>query len=413
MELHREKANVRAAFGRGAVQANGRPMSAPTVESKALFEHAPPIALQRHVGLIKPDQFNIGSRALLVLLIGWMPIVVLTLAAAVVQGTDGIVSLLRETGVHARYLVAAPLLILAERQCASHLTAIVRRFSESGLVREPDRARLRDAVESTRARIDCAVAEVSVVVIAYLIVAASVWSHPADAIPAWHKASAGYFSPAGWWHVLVSLPLLLTLILGWMWRLVLWAQLLWRISRLDLQLVASHPDHAAGLGFVGHSLRAFSFVAFALTAIAAGRSAHIVLEGGGLPTSQLLFNAGLLATIAILFTAPLAVFLPVLLKTWRQGVAEYGALARDVGDAFERRWLRGKTPASEGLEKPDFSATTDLYGVVSNVYALRFVPVDITSLTALVVAMLLPFAPVVLLAIPPDAILSGFRKLLF
>jgi hypothetical protein len=138
-----------------------------------------------------------------------------------------------------------------------------------------------------------------------------------------------------------------------------------------------------------------------------------VLEGGGLPTSQLFFNAGLLAALAILFTAPLSVFFPVLLKTWRQGVAEYGALALDVGDAFERRWLRGKTPASEGLEKPDFSATTDLYGVVSNVYALRFVPVDITSVTALIVAMLLPFAPVVLLAIPPDAIWSGIQNLLF
>lgn len=378
-----------------------------------LFEHAPPLPPRRPAGLIKFDRLTIGHRAFVVLLVGWVPIVMLTLAATVVQGTDGIFLLLREIGIHARYLVAAPLLVLAERECASHLTAIVRRFAESGFVPERDRARLRSSIDSTRTLLNCAGAEIAVVVGAYLIVAASVWSHPVDAIPAWHKADTGYFSPAGWWHVLVSLPLLLVLILGWIWRLVLWARLLWRISRLDLQLVASHPDHAAGLGFVGHSLRAFSFVAFALTTVAAGRSAHIVLEGGGLPTSQLLFNAGLLATLVVLFTAPLAAFVPVLLKTWRQGVAEYGALARDVGDAFEHRWLRSRTPASEGLEKPDFSATTDLYGVVSNVYAVRFVPVDLTSLIALVVAMLLPFAPVVLLAIPLDAIWSGVRKLLF
>jgi hypothetical protein len=160
-------------------------------------------------------------------------------------------------------------------------------------------------------------------------------------------------------------------------------------------------------------VRAFSIVAFALAAIAAGRSAHIVLKGGGLPTPQLFFNAGLLITVAILFTAPLAVFFPVLLRTWRRGVAEYGALARDVGKAFEDRWLKGSTPAREGLEKPDFSATTDLYGVVSNVYALRFAPVDLTSLIALVVVMLLPFAPVVLLAIPLDQIWSGIKQLLF
>jgi len=378
-----------------------------------LFEQAPPCALQRRLGLIEPDELHVSRRAVLAVLIGWLAIVLLTLAAAVVQGPEVITSLLRETGIHARYLVAAPLLILAERECAAQLTAIVRRFVEHDLVPESNRGRLQSAIKSTRALLDSTVADIVVVIIAYLTVVAAVWSHPPEAVPAWHRAASGYFSPAGWWHVLVSMPLLVALVLGWLWRLVLWARLLWRISRLDLRLVASHPDHAAGLGFVGHSVRAFSVVAFALTAIAAGRSAHIVLEGGGLPTPQLFFNVGLLVALAILFTAPLTVFLPVLLQTWRRGVAEYGALARDVGAAFEDRWLRGSTPAREGLEKPDFSATTDLYGVVSNVYAVRFIPVDLTSLIALVTAMLLPFAPVVLLAIPIETIWAGIKQLLF
>jgi hypothetical protein len=349
----------------------------------------------------------------LAVLIGWVPIVLLTVAASVVQGSEVITSLLRGAGVHARYLFAVPLLILAEQICATQLTAIVLRFIDSGIVRERDLARLQRAIETTRGLLTSTLAEIVVVMTAYVVVAASISSHPPNSIPVWSKAATGYLSPAGWWHALISLPLLLILVLGWIWRLILWTQLLWRISRLDLELIASHPDHVAGLGFVGHSLRAFSLVALAVTAVAAGRSAHIVLEGGGLPTPQLLFNAGLLITIAILFTLPLTVFAPVLLQAWRRGVAEYGALARNVGDVFEKKWLHDATPVREGLEKPDFSATTDLYAVVSNVYAIRFVPVDRTSLVALIVAMLLPFAPVALLAIPLDRLWATIQKLLF
>src|SRR5262245_51913934 len=370
-----------------------------------LFEHAPPVGLQSRLGLLKPDPTNIVKRALLVVVIVWVPLVLLTLATAISSGSEGIASLCRETGIHARYLIAAPILVLAERQCASQLNVLVRQFLESGMVPEHKRAEWERAIASTRALLNSNRAEIAVVIVAYLVVAVSVGSHPASEIPIWHKSASSYFSAAGWWHVLISLPLLLVLILGWMWRLVLWTRLLWLISRLDLRLVASHPDHAAGIGFVGHSVRAFSIVAMALTTIAAGRSAHTVLEsGGGIPTAQLIFNAGFLAAIAILFTAPLIVFVPTLMQAWRRGTAEYGALVAEVGRAFEEKWFRHESREARpaALEKPDFSAVADLCGVVSNVYGLRFAPIDSKSLIGLALAMLLPFVPVVLLAVPLD-----------
>jgi hypothetical protein len=381
-----------------------------------LFEIAPPAGLQRRLGLLRPDQFNVTRRAVLVALIGWIPLVLLALAAGIWSGGGDVGSFFRETGVHARYLVAAPILVLAERECASQLNVLVRQFLESGIVPESQSEEWERSIASTRALLGSNAAEIVVVAIAYLIVAATIGSHPASEIPIWHKSASFHFSPAGWWHVLVSLPLLLVLILGWMWRLVLWTRLLWLISGLDLRLVTSHPDHAAGLGFVGHSVRAFSIVALALAAIAAGRSAHIVLESdGGLPTTQLVFNVGLLAAIAILFTAPLVVFLPTLLEAWRRGAAEYGALASRLGRVFEDKWFRheSKEARDAALDKLDFSPVADLSGILSNVYALRFVPIDLKSMIALVLAMLLPFVPVVLLAVPLDRIWSGIQKLLF
>jgi hypothetical protein len=380
-----------------------------------LFAHAPPMGVERWLGLVKPNELHVGRRALLVVLIGWVPLVLLTFAQAALRGGDGITSLFLETGAHARYLIAAPLLIIAEGQCATYLGATVRYFVETQLVPAGRRAEFDAAVASTRRLLNSTAAEITVFVLAYLASVLSIFSYASDQIPIWHK-SAGIvpgYSAAGWWHVLVSLPLLLVLIFGWLWRLGLWARLLWLISRLDLRLIASHPDHAAGLGFVGHSLSAFSIVGLALASIAAGRSAHFVLLGGAVPTSNLWFNVGFLGFLLALFLAPLLVFTPTLLRMWRRGTMEYGALAVRVGEEFESKWLNRRNIDRAALEKPDFSATTDLYSVVSSVYAIRFVPVDLKNLIALAVALLIPFVPVLLLAIPISTILQSLQKLLF
>jgi hypothetical protein len=382
----------------------------------ALFGHAPPMGVQRWLGLVKPNQLHSGRRALLVVLIGWVPIVLLTLVQVAVRGGDSITSLLFETGAHARYLVAAPLLIIAEGQCATRLGATVRYFIESGLVPDARRAEFEAAVTSTRRLLDSTTAEIAAFALAYLVAVLSLVVYSPDEIPIWHKSTgiASGYSAAGWWHVLVSLPLLLVLIFGWLWRLALWARLLWLISRLDLRLIASHPDHAAGLGFIGHSLSAFSIVALALATLAAGRSAHLVLLGGALPTPSLLFNVGYLVFLLALFVAPLLVFTPTLLRAWQRGTIEYDALAARIGKTFEGKWLdRGGSVDRAALEKPDFSATADLYAVASNVGAIRFVPFDLKNLIALTVALLLPFVPVVLLAIPVKTILQSLQKLLF
>jgi hypothetical protein len=131
------------------------------------------------------------------------------------------------------------------------------------------------------------------------------------------------------------------------------------MSRFDLNLIPTHPDHAAGLAFVGYSVRAFSIVALAAATIVAGRFANLVLYHGG---------PGLADIIAA------TVFL---------------------------------------VEVADFSATTDLNSIVGNVYQMRFVPLDLNSLVLLIAAMLLPFVPVLLMTVPAGTILNALKKLLF
>jgi hypothetical protein len=391
-------------------------MNEPLHANQALFENGPPVGLQRRLGFVRGSQLNVGRRAMIVAAVGWAPLLVLAGIQNVTMHTDGITSLLWEVGVHARYLIAAPLLVLAEAQCASRLNAIVRHFADAGLVTNRDRGTYDVAVATTRAQLNSRAAEIIVIALAYLLMSAAVFSLPFHQFPVWHKTGglAPGFSPAGWWHVLVSLPLLLTLLLGWAWRFALWAHLLWRIARIDLRLLPSHPDGTAGLAVLGYSLRAFSLIAMALATIIAGRSAHIVLVDGALPREHMIFSAGLLVVVGALFAAPLFFFTPILTRALQRGSFEYGALANRVGAVFEEKWFgRNKPVDNSALEKPDFSATTDLYAIVANVYALRLVPIDPKSIAMLAIALLLPFVPIVFLALPVNQILAGLKSLLF
>ena len=381
------------------------------------FEDFPPCWVQRSVGQLHLQRGtpSVGRCALLAIAVGWVPLLVLTILQGVTISPGVIYAFLMEFGAHARYLIAAPLLVVAEAYCAPRLSATVEHFLGAGLVPESERGRFEAVVASTRDLLKRAGPDIAVVVFAYVAVGLTAASYGSADIPLWHR-SAGVlplYSPAGWWHVLVSMPLLLILLLRWGWRLALWTRLLWLIAQLDLRLVAAHPDHAAGLGFVGNSVRAFAMVVLAVSSISAGRSAHFVMQTGILPTPNLYFNAGFLLALLAVFIAPLLAFAPRLFRAREEGELAYGALARRVGAAFEDKWVgRGAKIDRATLDARDFSATTDLYSVVANVYSIRFIPMDLLDLALLIGALLLPFVPVVLLAVPMDVIWSMVRGLM-
>ena len=123
--------------------------------------------------------------------------------------------------------------------------------------------------------------------------------------------------------------------------------------------------------------------------------------------------ATLVVVILILFVAPLVVFTREILQTRRRGIFEYGALAGAVGRQMEHKWLERNGSVDEAaLDVQHFSATTDLYQVVSNVYQIKTVPLDLQDLVAVIVAALLPFVPVLLYEIPLNVILPDIVKLL-
>ncbi|MBI3796209.1 MAG: hypothetical protein HY268_04465 [Deltaproteobacteria bacterium] len=381
-----------------------------------IFAGGPPFRLQRSLGLIKPDNPRIIHRAILAGVVGWVPLLVLAIVQDPTWWGEKTRALLCDFALPARSLIAAPLFIFAESVCIPQLGSIVRHFLDAGFVRESDRSRFDAAITSTLRLRDSTVAEVITIGLSYILIIAMVSYVPLGEFQAWHRTGSSEslsLSFAGWWHTLVSLPLLNALFLGWLWRLFLWGRLLRQIARLDLHLIPAHPDHAAGLKFVSHSLWAFSLLGFILGTIIAGSVANRVIHEGIPPTAHLYLMGSLIVVVVGLFSGPLLLFSRKLHEAKEQGIFAYGSLASHEGQQFERKWLQRVENIDESaLEVPDFSATTDLYQVAANVYELGFLPLDLTDLSPLVIATLLPFVPVALISVPLNVLLQQLTKLL-
>lgn len=380
------------------------------------FGAGPYSRVQASLGLIKRDALHVGRRALLVGLIAWAPLVLLSAVEGLALRPDRRESMLLDVAAHARYLISLPLLVIAEAVCLPGLGSIARHFGNMGLIHPANRPRYEHLVDSTRRLLASPRTDIGILLLAYT---ASLGLGPSlypEAVSTWVAPLSGaghQLSLAGWWRALVSQPLYLVLMIGWLWRVVLWARFLRGVSRLDLQLIPAHPDLAGGLGFAGTSIRSFLLLALALSVPIAGTVAQGILFGGRSLIDFKYVIAGIVIVEMVLFIGPLFLLGPALLRARTRGIFQYGALAEAVGQQFESRWLRSPGAVSaEALAAPDFSATTDLYSITANAHGMRLVPLGILQVMPLVIAALLPFLPVVLVALPVDEILKYAAKLL-
>src|SRR5262245_3398745 len=224
----------------------------PSIE---IFDGGPPLRLEKSLGLIKPDERRSFRRAVLAAALVWLPLLILSAIESLAYGENRVASLIGDLSVGFRYLIVVPVLILAEEFTIVRMGHIGRHFVEAGLIKAADRPRFDTIIAQSRGLLISAHVEVLVVILAYLGMIIVIQIFPEQDIPPWHKAfgvRTGY-SWAGWWHALVSAPVALILLLGWLWRIFVWGRFLFRVSRLDLDLVSPLPVLEGGLEFVGVS----------------------------------------------------------------------------------------------------------------------------------------------------------------
>jgi hypothetical protein len=380
------------------------------------FDAGPYDRFPSPLGAFSVDAAATRRRMIVAVLVAWVPLLVLSAMDGMALGPDPREAFLRDVAAHTRYLVALPLLILAERITLPKLGGVASHFATSGLVPPDELPRFVAVLSSTRRMLASPATAIVIVGLAYLATVTLAERVYPGTVSTWAAPITDDVrrnSLAGLWRALISQPLYVTIVGLWLWRAIVWGFFLYRVSRLELRLVASHPDRFGGLEFAVWSVRAFPPVAFALAVASAGNLAtRLQLEQRSVLEFGHLIGLSVVVVI-ILFVGPLLALRGPLKRLYARGIFNYGELAADMGKKFEARWLRpGGDIPPEALEAPDFSAMTDAYQIVANVDAIRLVPVEPKSVGLLVLATVVPFVPLLLLEMPVDELLKFVANLL-
>jgi hypothetical protein len=372
----------------------------------------PVFQLYRKLRLTGDTLELVQRRALSIPSMVWLPL----LLFASVAGTGDLLSFIRDIEVHVRFLIALPILIIAELVVHSRLRPAVHRFVERRIVRPDDLPRFDKAIESAIRLRNSIAAEVVLLIIVYTF-GLWLWNDRASILyPTWYAMpdSRWHLTPAGYWYVFVSLPIAQFILLRWYWRFFIWYRFLFQVSRIKLRLITTHPDHCAGLAFLGKSAWAFGPILFAQGTMLAGIVASRVLYRGESLTSFKLQIAGFVAFFVFVLLGPLLMFSPRMTRAKRKGLAYYGQLAQDYIEGFEQKWVfRDPTPKDDLLGAADIQSLADLNNSYEIVSSMRPVPFGLYDITRLAGATAAPFLPLLLTVWTPEELFMHLVKTLF
>jgi hypothetical protein len=360
----------------------------------------------------------VRQRIIVMALLAWLPLLLLSALEGELIGGRAAVPFLMDVEVHMRFLVAIPLMVAAELVVHRRMRLLLKQFLERDLIPEHAMPRFDAAIHSAFRLRNSALAEVLLIVVVYGVGILFVWRHymALDA-PTWFatpSAEGSRLSLAGMWYVYLSLPLFQFLLLRWYFRIFIWTRFLWQVSRIDLNLVPTHPDRTGGLGFLSSIVFAFIPLLVAHGAFVAGNLANRIFHlGASLPQ----FKGELILMVAFLLCVvlgPLLVFAPRLAEAKRRGLREYGTLAQRYVREFDAKWLRGGAPADEPLVgSGDIQSLADLGNSFEVVRTMRLAPVSRDAILRLSAAVLLPVVPLLLTMMPWEELLKKLLGMVF
>ena len=377
----------------------------------------PLFQLLRRVHLADDALMLVRERVIVIALLAWLPLLILSAMGGQLLGGVAVPFLL-DAEVHIRFLVAMPLLIIAELVVHRRMRPLAQVFLQRNLIPESAMTRFEGAIASAFRLRNSVLAEALLVALVYGVGILIVWRQYISLDTAtWYatpSAEGSKLSLAGIWYGYVSLPIFQFLLIRWFFRLFIWTRFLWQVSRMELSLVPTHPDRVGGLGFLAAAVAAFNVLAVAYGALLSGQLANrIFFVGAALPQ----FKAEIAAVVILLLCVilgPLLVFAPQLMQAKREGLREYGTLAERYVREFDAKWLRRSAPPDEPLVgSADIQSLADLSNSHEVVQTMRIAPITKDAVLRLVAATLLPIAPLLLTMMPLEELLKMLFGILF
>jgi hypothetical protein len=363
------------------------------------------------IGLVRVSLPNVLRRAIFAVAITWLPLLVLSFKDGLAVGDRVAIPFLYDFSMYGRLVIGMSLLMLAEVVIDPSIRRAVSDFVSSGIVQEKELPEFEDVLHKVRRLRDSALPELTLLVLAFFPVFMFQREWGAGVVSSWHTTPQG-LSTAGFWYAAVSAPLLHFVLYRWTFRYVVWTLFLWRVSRLDLHLLPTHPDRAAGLHFLGLTQARFGVLFCALGCAFAGRIANsLAYENASLASFKILMGA-FVALSVVISMCPLLLLTPKMARVRRAGLREYAKLGTQYTEAFDRKWVHTAQPPAEPLlGTSDIQSLADLGNSYTIIQEMSIAPITKRLALQLAVVAAAPLIPVVLAFTPTSEIVNAILKM--
>jgi hypothetical protein len=352
----------------------------------------------RRLHLTRPDG---SARAWPLVAVAWGPLALGALLCVAAGRPSA--SIVQDISVHTRLLIGIPLLLHAERILEQRCRSAVDQLYAG---RFADRAVIDRILGRARRLVDSRPIMLAVAALALLGSQALLWGFPGLTGPFAGVSSPGELSFARVWYVVVAWPIAQLLILRWLWHWVVWTYVTVRLSRLPLATIATHPDRAAGIGFLAEPVNGFAGFVLALSALMASGWLMQVLHRHATLQAFVPEFVAFVVLAAILACGPLLLFIGMLYRARHREIDRYNGLALDYVRAFHRKWIEDRSDRDELLGTSDLQSLNDLCGAYANLDRARLVPLGPRPLVGIVIAAVVPMLPLAAATIPLDELLK-------
>lgn len=323
-------------------------------------------------------------------MIAWVPLVILTAGSGVAFGHKVRIPFLADLVQYARFWVALPCVLGLGRFVNPRLEKVLNSFLGSRIVSTADLDRFQSAIARARSLTSSMLSESTILAFVYFYTWFGLQRDISYAISSWNQNCPA----AGWWFRWISMPLLLFFTCLWIWRLGVWAYLLYQISRLNLRVVATHPDGVGGLNFVNVGIRRFCVLVFAISSIlCASIGEEILFSGAGLRDYELELALFFILCLSVIL-GPLMVFTPALVRSKLDFWGRYGPLSSRYVQGFDDKWASPAGASRQDLlGTPDIQSLADLGHGYSVISQMRTILPNRNTIGIFAIAYVLPAIP--------------------
>lgn len=355
-------------------------------------------------------------KVFLLFAICWLPLAIMTLVNGTFWTGEIATSFITSFDNQVRFLISMPIFILAQKLVSSRLEVILRQFINSGIIAHERKHEFYAMIEKQTGFLRSKWTNLAIILICYIqVFVVLIYASSNTSFLSWQLA-AGEGEPAlnmvGKWSTLISRPLVLFLFYKWLLRIVIWGNILRKISNLNIKLYPEHPDLAGGLGFLGYGLRYFSPITFAVSATVAGNMADFMLIEG-YHIGDVKFNAiGYFVFVTLLFVVPLLFYTTKMIAAKEASVFDNYDFANGMYRELRAKIAKRFNQVTEqDLDSGVYSAVSDYNAVMDNVLKMKFLPLTLKDIIPLWVATAVPFVAVVLIEIPFAEIFSDLLQI--